>query len=499
MMDDVRDTYREFNMKANRLAHGLRQMGISPGEMVTVMMPNSPEFMYSWFALMKLGAVEVPINTAFRGSGLAHMINICGASVLILDAQYADQVAGVADSLTKLRTVVLRGDADSVRHNLDRWQVVPYEELFADCVDDPERQIQDDDLAMLLFTSGTTGPSKACMLSHRYVVNQGELLVTHCRLLASDTLYSPFPLFHADATTLTVMPALLMGARVALSERFSASRFWDEVRRYGATVFDFMGATLTMLWKQPPRPDDADNPVRLAWGVPMTDFSAQFERRFNLKLLHLYGLTDAGVVIFYPFDDPLRPEVCGRGVEPYDVRIFDDIDEELPPGQVGEIVVRPMKPSVIMDGYYNMPEETLKAFRNLWFHTGDLAYRDEAGYFYFVGRKKDAIRRRGENISAFEIEEIVDSHPAVLESAAIGVPSELTEEDVKVCVVLRPGELVTPEELIAYCEKRMARHMVPRYVEFVAELPKTPTEKVEKYKLKERAVTPETWDREKQG
>jgi carnitine-CoA ligase len=293
-----------------------------------------------------------------------------------------------------------------------------------------------------------------------------------------------------------VLPALVLGATAALAERFSVSRFWEQIRDFEATTFDFMGATLTMLWRQPPRPDDADNPARLAWGVPMPAWATEFEQRFGLRLTEVYGLTESGHVVYHPVDQPRRAGACGQAVHPYDVRIFSDDDWELPPGEVGEIVIRGLEPSVIMDGYFQMPGETLAAFRDLWFHTGDMARRDEDGYFYFAGRKKDAIRRRGENISAFEIEEILSAHPAVLEAAAVGVPSELTEEEVKACVVLRPGATVPPTELHAYCRERMAKFMVPRYIELMDSLPKTPTEKVEKHRLSEAGVTPTTWDRE---
>ncbi len=349
---------------------------------------------------------------------------------------------------------------------------------------------------MTLFTSGTTGRSKACLLSHNYAMRQGALMADHYRFNADDVLYSPYPLFHVDAAIFTVAPAIILGATAALGERFSVSRFWSEVRSFEATVFDFMGATLTMLWKQPAQSDDADNPVRLAWGVPMPEFADQFEARFGLKLIENYGLTDAGVMIFYPYDEPRRPGSCGKAISEYDVRIFSDDDEELSVSEVGEIVVRPLEPSLIMDGYYKMPEATLGATRNLWFHTGDLAYRDEDGFFYFVGRKKDVIRRRGENISAFEIEEIVNAHPAVLECAAIGVDSELTDEDVKLCVVMRPGNELQPEDLVEFCADKMAKFMLPRYVEFLDDLPKTPTQKIEKYRLKDAGVTRSTWDRD---
>ncbi len=348
-----------------------------------------------------------------------------------------------------------------------------------------------------MFTSGTTGPSKGCLLSNRFAVRQAQLLIENFRLSERDVLYCPFPLFHLDAAILTVMPALVLGATAAIGARFSASRFWDEVRTFGATVFDFMGATLTILHKQPAEPDDADNSVRLAWGVPVPGYAAEFEQRFGLRLVELYGSTDVGVPIYEPLDEPRRPGSCGRAVPQYDVRIFNEDDVELPAGEVGEIVVRPLEPHLITDGYLNMPDETAVAARNLWWHTGDLASQDPDGHIYFVGRKNDSIRRRGENISAFEVEEVLKAHVDVLDAAAFPVPSELTEDDVMVALVPRPGHTIRIDELLEYCGQHMAPYMVPRYVDVLDDLPRTPTAKVAKQLLIERGTTSATFDRDR--
>lgn len=463
------------------------------------------------------------MNTAFRGPGLTHVLNLTGARVLVLDPAFVEAVVEVADALEHVVTVLLRGDdADVARASaaLPRWQVRPLRPIgprsgpAGDDAPDPrprtdamspvEQLLRVDrlppvtdprDLSLLLFTSGTTGRSKACMLSHRYAVRQAELMVANLDLRHDDVLYCPFPLFHLDAGVLTVMPALVLGTTAAIGERFSASGVWDELRAFGGTVFDFMEATLALLHKQPPHPDDADNPARLAWGVPMPENAEEFEHRFGLRLTELYGLTDGGVPAYTPLDAPRRPGSCGRPIPEYDLRLVDEHDEEVAVGEIGEIVLRPKEPSLIMDGYFGMPEESLAAFRNLWFHTRDLAIADADGWLTFVGRRADVIRRRGENISAFEVEEVVAAHPDVLEAAAFGVPSELTEADVMVAVVPRPGTQLDPERLIAWCAQRMARHMLPRYVDVVPELPKTPTEKVEKHRLAGRGVTASTWDR----
>ena len=462
-------TYAQFDGEVNRLANGLLAAGVRPGEMVGVMLPNCPEFALLWLALLRIGAVEAPINTAFRGPGLAHLLELCKCRFLFIDEAYLAVLAEVRGGLRHLERVVPRGE-------------IP--ELYG-APSDPGLALREADLAQIFFTSGTTGRSKACLFDHRYAVRQAELFVRAQEVSPEDVLHNCFPLFHIDASVLTLASAIVAGCTAALSERFSASRFWDEIRQFEATMFDFMGATLTILWKQPERPDDADNPVRIGWGIPMPDFAAGFEERFRLRLVEGFGMTDCGTPVIQPLHEPRRPGSCGRVVSPYSIAIAED----------GELLVACAEPGYLTLGYHGMPEATAEAFRDGWFHTGDLARMDGDGWLYYLGRKKDAIRRRGENISAFEIEEVVEAHPAVLQAAAFGLPSELTEEEVKVCAVLRPGAELSAAELVDWCAARMARHMVPRYIEFLPALPLTPTEKVEKYRLREAGVTPGTWDR----
>jgi crotonobetaine/carnitine-CoA ligase len=264
-------------------------------------------------------------------------------------------------------------------------------------------------------------------------------------------------------------------AQMVLSERFSASTFWEDIRKYGATQFNYLGAVMTILSKQEPKENDADNPVRIAFGAACPpDVMQDLERRFGFICLEGFGMSEIGLAVHDAIGDRKRGS-CGKVLHDlFDVKLFDDDDEEVAVGKVGEIVVRPKKPYLMMSGYYNMPEKTLETYRNLWFHTGDYAKKDEEGYFYFVDRKKDAIRRRGENISSFEVEKVINKHPRVLESAVFAVPSE-------------------------YCNQEMAYFAVPRFLEFVSELPKTPTNRIEKYRLREAGITAHTWDRQKAG
>ncbi|HET6998912.1 MAG TPA: AMP-binding protein [Solirubrobacterales bacterium] len=483
MAEQLRLTYGEFNERVNNLAHGLAAEGVAAGDRVAIMLSNSLEFLLASYALKKLGAIEVAINTGFRGAGLVHVVNLTEARLMITEDEFVEPVAQVREKLEYLRTVAIVGESAAAPRALAGLEIGAFDDLLPARGENPSREMRDTDLGTVLFTSGTTGPSKGCMLSHRYGVRTAEVIADAIGLREDDCLYCPFPLYHVDAAFLTVAPAIVLGARAAIGRRFSASGFWDEVREFEATVFDFMGATLTILWKRDELPEDADNPVRLAWGVPMPAWRQQFERRFNLKLVHGYGLTDGGMTCW---EDPEAEEPtgsCGRPRHPYEVRILNDEDDEVPRGEVGEIAIRPLEADVVMKGYWGMPEATLSTFRNLWLHTGDYGRMDAQDHLFFEGRKNDAIRRRGENISAWEIEEVIHEHPAVAEAVAVGVPSELTEEDVKVYVVLRDGAALDEDELRDFCSPRMARFMVPEYVEFIEEIPKTSTGKPEKYKL----------------
>jgi crotonobetaine/carnitine-CoA ligase len=479
-------TYAEVAGRVARAAGGLRAAGAAPGEPVVLLMHNSLDQIITWFALARLGAVHVPVNTALVGRSLTHVFAVTGAQLAIVDAALLPALLEVRASLPRLRRIVVRGEHD-VAGALDFRAVAAGAPV-------PVVPVDDLDAATVLFTSGTTGPSKGCVLSHRYLVRQAELHAANLRLGADDVLYAPFPLFHVDAATLTVCAALTTGGVAAIGRRFSASRFWDEVRAFDATVFNFLGATLTILWKQPPGRRDRDHRVRLAWGVPMPAWKDGWERRFGIPLYELYGLTDAGIPAYCPLDSPTPPGSCGRVIDEFDVVIVDDADAPVPAGTLGEITVRGREPGLVMNEYWGMPEASAQAFRGGRFHTGDIGRLDDDGFLYFAGRKKDAIRRRGENISAFEVEEIVLAIPDVVEVAAIGVASELTEQDVKVCVVLREGSPLTPQAIHAHCLATAPAFMVPRYVEIVASLPKTPTEKVEKFRLEQHALTEATWD-----
>jgi crotonobetaine/carnitine-CoA ligase len=308
-----------------------------------------------------------------------------------------------------------------------------------------------------------------------------------------EAIFSPLPLFHAIAAWLGVIPAMLSGSRIAFAPRFSATTYWDDVRRHRADVAHGIFSMIPVLLKQPERPDDRDQPARAFY---IGQHNAAFEERFNCRIVEVFGSTETGIVTMAPYHGDRRPGSCGKAnTDTFDVALLDDNDEPVETGATGEIAVRPRQPFSMLREYYGMPQESLSAFRNQWFHTGDNGRMDKDGYFYFVDRKKDAIRRRGENISSFEVESVVNAHPAILECAAVAVPSEFAEDEVKIVVVLRDGQPLSAPDLWAFCEARMPRFWVPRYIEFRAALPKTPNQKVQKYLLRDRTGEGEMHDR----
>jgi len=495
--NDKELSYRDFDEASNRVAFGLQRMGVAKGDKVAIMMPNCPEFLFLWFGISKIGAVEVPINLAHRGDVLTYMLDQSDSCLMVLHRDYLDRIQAIQESLPKIRQFVVFGQPSGLGAVLARPTVSWPAVVNNDGAYRPEEVLWSDP-SCILYTSGTTGPSKGVMLPHNYTVFMGEIVWEAAEYTESDCLYNALPLFHGNAQQLSFMPALLSGARTALAERFSASRFWPDVKRYGCTEFNSLGSIVPILFKADPRPDDSDNPLRLIVGAATPkDIFRPFEERFSLSLVEIYGMTEFGL----PLMNNLRDRKAGSCGRPRRcaVRLVDDNEMVVGPDTVGELLVRPDGDYCMLLEYYNMPEKTVEAWRNLWFHSGDYFTYDQEGYYYFVDRKKDALRRRGENISSYEVEKSINAHPAVLESAAVAVKSPMGEDEVMVCLVLRPGFSLAPEELMAHCEKRMAYFMVPRYLRFVEALPKTPTERVQKHVLRADGVTADTWDREVAG
>lgn len=488
-------TYGEMNENSNKVANGFIQMGIKQGDNVAVMMENSPEYLYTSFALSKIGAVEIPINNFHKGDVLQYQINISNAKIVVADDGLLFQIKDIEKELKNVEHIIVNGSKNAVAGIIP---TASYDNLTKFSSNPPDIDIKHSDLLTIMFTSGTTGPSKGVMITHNQAVFVGRQYVNCLRLTEDDIGYLYIPLFHMAPKFIFTIATVLSSSAVVMKKNFSASTFWDEIIKYNCTYSGMFEAVLKILNKVSEKPDDSENPIRafVTAHIP-AEIHEPFEKRFGVKLVNVYGMTEGDCTISATLDD-IRVGSCGKPRGYFEIKIVDENDQEVPAGRVGEIIVRPIQPYTLFEGYYRMPEKTLKAFRNLWFHTGDLAYQDEDGYFFFVAREKDMIRRGGENISALEVEKILESHPKVNECAAIAVPSDIWGEEVKVSILPKENEKIDLSSIVAYCDERMAYFMIPRYLEIVDEIPKTEaSQRPRKELLKE--INSNTWDRIQAG
>lgn len=493
-------SYGAVDTLTTRLANALAALGVRPGETVVTMLDNNADAITSWLGINKLRAVSVPINTALRGEFLRHQIVDAGCSIMICEGHYLDRVRAIAAELPALKTILVRG-AFAGGSTAGAVQLAPLDENRGN--DDTPRpdKPQPSDLACLIYTSGTTGPSKGCMLSYNFMCNLARLQLRAGPAAQEDITITPLPLFHMNAVCVGVLSNILVGARVAIVPRFSVSNFWPEVARSGATIASILGGMGAMLAQAPD--NDAMKrcfgQIHTVRGNPFTEETKQIWRtRFGARQVggNGYGLTEACVVTSLPAGEYAAPGSSGKRIPDFDVRIVDDLDRELPPNTAGEVIVRPLRPDIMFQGYWHRPEETLRLLRNCWFHTGDIGKFDDAGFFYFVDRKKDYLRRRGENISSFEMEAAFARHPDIAEVAVHAVPAAKGEDDVKVTAVLHPGASLTQEQLFRWSTDKVPYYALPRYIEFRESLPKNPQGRVLKYELREQGKTSATWDLE---
>ncbi|MFC1872737.1 AMP-binding protein [Chloroflexota bacterium] len=488
-------SYKSVDEVSNRVANALAELGVKQSDNVCTILNNNMESVFAFFAVQKLGAVYVPINIQIEDAQVKHIINNCETEYLIIEADILPRVQGMLGELPKLANIIVKGEGEAPK--LEGRNTSKFDALFSGKSSPIDTQTIETDLACLLYTSGTTGPPKGVMLSHAYYIAGGELFVKVLGESEKGIFYSSLPFYHIMGQIQGIIAPLMAGAAAAVSEKFSVSRFWDQIRETKATCTCMTGTQVTYLYQSAPKDNDADNTLRIIAAFPVPQDTADgFEKRFDLKLRNVYGLTEALLPIIAMYDGPYKEGALGLPTD-YEVRIADDADNEVADLEIGNIILRPISTSRrVFDGYYKMPETTLEMLRHCWFHTGDMGYRDADGFLWFASRKKDIIRFRGENISAPRIESVVCSHDKVLECAAVGVPSEVGEEDIKIVVILEPGQTLAPENLLDHCAEQIAWFMVPRYVEYVESLPKTATDKVEKFKLKKDWKTVATWDRE---
>ena len=490
-------SYRQFDDAVGRYAAFLEHLGLVRGDKVALMLPNSLEFITAWFGCARLGVLYVPINTDYRGDVLRHQLHRAEVSAIVIDEPYLDRLVAVADGLPALRHVLLRqrdgGDAALRSAASARWALHDSRERSHFAPRPDRGDVSPTDPHSICFTSGTTGLSKGVLSTNCHVVTFSLDWITVNAFTGDDTIYTPLPLFHAIAAWLGVLPTVLAGARIAIVERFSASSYWADVRRHRATVAHGIFSMIPILLKQPAADDDATQPARVFY-IGQQDRA--FESRFDCRIVNAYGSTETGAVTYIPFGADAPAGSCGQANrERFDLRLVDAEGRDVADGEVGEALVRPRVPHTMMEGYCNDPEGNQRAVVDGWFHTGDNLRRDAQGWHFFIDRKKDAIRRRGENISSFELESVVNQHPAVLETAAVAVPSELGEDEVKLFVVRKPGHSVDHDELWAFCDERMPVFWVPRYIEFITAMPRTPNQKVMKVELRRNAFGGELRER----
>ena len=489
--DGTEWSYSRLREVAVRTANGLRALGVGQGDHVLSWLPNGPDALRLWFGLNYLGAVYVPINLAYKGRLLEHVVENSDAKLIVCHADLHGRLADI-DRAALTQAIVLGGRPSP---GVDMAAVGGHALDGDDRLPAIEREIQPWDTQSIVYTSGTTGPSKGVLSSYLHLYSMSNEPWPY--FTDSDRGLVHLPLFHAGGTG-AVYRSLVKGGSIAVIDSFSTAGFWDMIRRHGVTSAVLLGVMATFLVKQKPSPSDRDHPLRTVTMVPQCEDTEAFSQRFGVDVYTTFNMTETSCPIVSE-RNPRALSSCGRPRPGAEVRIVDDNDCEVPQGEVGELILRTDRPWAMNHGYNKNPEATAKAWRNGWFHTGDAFRVDEEGNYFFVARLKDTIRRRGENISSYEVETEICAHPAIKEAAAVAVASEHAEDEVLVAVSLAPGATLDPAELIAFLAPRMAHFMIPRFVRVVDDLPKTPTQKVQKNLLRADGVTPDTWDRDKAG
>ena len=483
-------TYREFESWTSRAGNLFLNLGVQKGDKVALLLQNSLEYLYCWFGLAKIGALMVPINYSFLAAEMEYILNHSESKVLVSDSSKVQQVNEIRHRCPSLQKigVVQRSDP-----SLDFCLHSDLEKYPSDL---RAMDIQVNDEASILYTSGTTAEPKGCVVDQEYYLLIGETYVEKMEITGATTVLTSLPLFHMNAQTTSVIGVLLAGATLVLLDRFHPATWWNTIRKFKPTFFHYLGVIPAILWSLPQTPEDGNQPARLAEGAGIPpEIHEAFEKRFNVIMVELYGSTEggAGAIFWCPLkgDRKVGTRCFGRPAERTLARIVDDEDRDVPVGATGELLVRsadPQRPRRgMMQYYFKNPKATEEAWKGGWFHTGDYVKRDHEGFYYFIDRKKDIIRRSGENISASEIEGVLNSHPQIASSAAIAVPDPLRIEEIKIYVVLARGEnpqAVPPEEIFRWCKDHLSYFKVPRYLEYRESLPRTSTEKIQKHVLK---------------
>jgi len=495
-------SYRAAVDLANRAANSYREIGIGRGNHCLLMLDNGTAWIPAWWGLAKLGAVEVPINTAFRGEMFRYIINDSDARVLVIEQRYLERLAEIADDLKSLEVVLVRhsdGEVELQRERdarLARFALFSFEVLFEGSPSFVDERIRVSDIAAIMYTSGTTGRSKGVIAPYGQIFTNSNLPALGL-LSEGQTMMMHLPMFHIASQWHGLVGSVIAGGTFALASQFHATRFFDDARRFEAYSSLLLASMANFVYRQPPRVDDYNNPLRVIECSPAIREFREFEKRFDVRLTVAYGLTEGGSVI--ASHELIDHTMCGKArTDEAELSLVDEDDQPVPDGQVGELVIRPKSPWTVMLGYYKQPDATIRAFRNQWLHTGDLFRRDAEGNYFFVDRAKDSIRRRGENISSAEVEAEVCAHPDILECAAVPFPSDAGEDEIRIFVVPHAGSTIDPAALITFLVGRVPYFMIPRFVDIHSALPKTETGKVQKEVLRAEQGAP-AWDREAEG
>jgi carnitine-CoA ligase len=499
-----RISYREFNRQVDLAASDWHELGVGKGDRVAFMVENRPEFLQAWFGLAKIGAILVAFNTRWQAAEVADFLNLSKPRFALVSERYRGIFQPAMPAASGLDEVFTLGPDGSIA---DLALLGGSGRRPRATSGPPEVELTAGDVISFISTSGTTGRPKAVMQTHGNYVLTGEGYAHWVELQRGERIYLCLPLFHINSQAYTVMGAIAARAAIVLVERFSASRFWSDMSEYGVNVFNFIGSMLAVLMKRDPSPEERRHAVRLTYGGPALPgpLRQEVEERFGLTLLSGIGMSETTFGLIESLHGERRSGSLGKPRQHPDprivneARVVDDDGRDVPAGEVGELIFRN---PVMMKGYYRDPEQTAKTIRGGWLYTGDLVRRDEDGFFYFVDRKKDIIRVRGENVASAEVEQVLSAHPSVQEAAVVGIPSELTDEDVVAFVIPRPEANIDSNELIAWCEARLAAFKAPRHVWLVESLPKTETQRVEKHQLRQLArdlVTESASHQEGQG
>jgi carnitine-CoA ligase len=492
-------TFAELDGRSEVVAAALHRRGVRAGDRVALLAPNRPEVVELFFGLAKLGAIQVPLNAALKGEFLRYQLNQSQASVIVVDSEGAGALAAVLHELPDLRLCVLLDGHAGTR--LAGIAQIDYEEFARAEAAPPTVTVNPADTMSIMYTSGTTGFPKGCLLSHGYYQRAARAVGRGVEVTERDVLFTALPMFHAAAMFSTVIGGLVHGTSAVIEPGFSASNFLTRAAEVDATIAFAVGAMGYALLATPSSAADRAHRLRTMVVAPLPPQAQQdFRERFGIEPhAQLYGQTECMPITCTPVSSVRDPAGCGAPVEDLEFGLLDDEDRAVAPGEVGEIAVRPKERFVMFDGYWNQPEATLEACRDLWYHTGDYGRLLPSGQLEFIDRKKDALRRRGENISSMQLETAIRAHPKVVDVAVHAVASALTEDDVKACIVLTEGAAITPEELFAFFCEQVPSYAIPRYVEFLHELPRTAVGRIMKYQLRERPLDEQVWDFERLG